>query len=226
VSGLETLFREQKFCFTEEQWQAILNTLRGANPKPEDRLSLESIAQLHGRARSEQCWDFNRSQTRKTLERIADLAAKLHSELTLDKLMDVEVAYARSVGKYGWGEMSGFWPYYSEMETLERTAREVAKSLRGRSAKPANVDEVRNHTLELLTQYYERITNKPERVSVRTHGDDAGKAYGGLVEFMKAFMTAIPAEPRVRSDEITGEKVKAFLDRRKKKNGERAPQTT
>jgi hypothetical protein len=225
VDGFERWW--EQFQFTEEQWQTIQKTLKVSNPKVEERLSLELIARRHGDARSKKrCSDFNRSQTRKTLERIADLAAKLHSELTLDNLMDVETAYARSVGKCGWGEMKGFWPYYSEMETLERRAREVAKTLRGRSAKPANVDEVRNHTLELLTQYYERITNKPARVSVRTHGDDAGKSYGDVVEFMKAFMTAIPAESRVRSDEITGDKVKAFLDRRKKNNGERAPQTT
>jgi hypothetical protein len=39
---------------------------------------------------------------------------------------------------------------------------------------------------------------------------------------MKAFMAAIPAESRVSTDKITGDKVKAFLDRRKKNNGERA----
>jgi hypothetical protein len=214
----------QEFCFTEEQWQAILNTLRGANAKPEDRLSLEFIARRHGRARSKQCWHFNRSQTRKTLERIADLAAKLRSELTLDRLMDAEIAHASSVGKEGFGEMNGFWPYIGDIESLERRAREVARSLRGRSAKPANVDEVRNGTLELLTQYYERLMGKPARVSVYTYGDDAGKAYGRLVEFMKAFMAAIPAESRANSDEITGDKVKGFLARRKK-NGERASQT-
>jgi hypothetical protein len=125
------------------------------------------------------------------------------------------------MGEERFGQKRGFWPYLATLEELQQRAELVAKSLAGRNAKPGNVDFVRDNTLELLTQSYERMTGKPARVNVYSSGVNAGKSYGNVVDFMKAFMAAIPGESRSKSDEITPDKVKAFLSRRK--HGEQPP---
>jgi hypothetical protein len=135
----------------------------------------------------------------------------------------VESAYAQFVGEKGFGQKRGFWSYLATLEELQQRAELVAKSLQGRSPKPGNVDDLRDSTLELLTQFYDRIAPKPARVNVHSSGLKAGKSYGDVVDFMRAFMKAIPAESRSKGDEITPDKVKAFLARRK--DGERPSQT-
>jgi hypothetical protein len=59
---------EQKFQFTDEQWQAIVQPLQSAKTKQEDRLTLELIARRHGRLRSEESFQFSRGKTRSRLE--------------------------------------------------------------------------------------------------------------------------------------------------------------
>jgi len=144
---------------------------------------------------------------RKKLKRIRKLSAQLRREIfdPLDQWLDLELASAQFHGKTDWGG-SEFAPYSELLELLERKANELAEFLKGRSKKPPNVDAVRNATFASLARTYETLTHKRATVRVGTDslkdGRFAGKAIGPFVEFVQAFMSAIPDEPIPTGDQI------------------------
>ena len=213
---------ERKFEFTETQWQNISKPLKGtAKVNPDDRLSLALIARQHGRLRDRRIWDFSRSETRQRLKRVTKLSARLRSEIfgTPDTFLDVEVANSDLAGRQGFAKMDAFLPYFRVLEQLEQKSRELADALIGKPEKPTHAAAARKGTLELLVQFYERVAGKAATITVgtdrsRENGAFAKKAIGPFVQFVQAFMSAVPD-----GEKLTGDQIKWFLDQRKKNGG-------
>lgn len=212
--GFEPGWWEKESLFTEAQLQEILKPLKLIDIQTKCRILLERIARRHGELRSQP--RFGRSEVRKRLERICKLSARLRGEIfgPLDHFLDVELADAHFHDETGWGSREKFFlPYFQSLERLEQKASELAKFLKGRAEKPPNVDEVRNSTFERLAWFYEHLTDGDATVAVGTDsGRLPGKAYGDFVEFVQAFMGAIPHEKVP-----TGDQIKWFIDQRRKK---------
>ena len=227
---------EQDFQFTDEQWAKIIKPLGKLSVLP-NRQGLGFVARNHGAQRTFPY--ITPTYKRKRLERISAAAAKLR-EVIVDNdddcFDDLDMPKAMFKGNFegedGHCRLQRAWfDFVGQLAVLERTSGHLAKYYLGKKAPPANVKAARDTTFAYLVGVYERLTGKAATVTVGTEnskygkdqkdGSYAGKSIGLFVEFVQAFMSAIPDEKVP-----TGDEIKWFLDRRKKnrhkKNGERA----
>jgi hypothetical protein len=218
----------EDFEFTDEQWHKITTPLGKGNVQPKDRQVLVWFVRSH--ARNRQVPYITPAYARKRLQGISAAAAKLRRAILDnddDHFADLDLPKAMFKGdfkgKAGFERLQWAWfAFIKQLDVLEKTSAHIAQYYVGKKAEPANVDVARNYTLKCLAGIYERITGKEAAVWVATDtfkdGTFAGKAIGPFVEFVQAFMGAIPNEPIP-----TGDQIKWFLvQRKRKRNGEGA----
>jgi hypothetical protein len=135
-------------------------------------------------------------QERGQAERISKLSAALREAIGENERHGL--AYMAFDGGADFGRAQIQWrDFVVSLESVEKAARRSSQWLVGRKTPPANVDELRNITWSRLNQLYQLVTDdEPKfRIGTATSGVE-GEVSGNFVEFVQAFMEAIPGEKR------------------------------
>ena len=219
---VEMDWAQKPFEFSEEQWRKITRALGQTDVLPNTRHWLGQIAWTHLFHRRQPS-RAPLSSKRKRLERIAK-ASSLLREAIEDweghPLDDCELARSLSGCDFksmpGLNELMFAWHNFQRsLESLQKKAHQQAFSCAASKPAPANVDEVRNSTMDSLAEVYEELTGELPKPRVGIDEHNEGIAYGPFVDFVMAFMEALPG-----NEQVTGDQINHFLRRRNAK-GER-----
>jgi hypothetical protein len=211
------------FEFTDGQWREIISPFTDVIVSPAIRRWLGVIASNHkvGRATPHL---VPMSRKRKRLERIAKASDNLRDALRDQAgslLDDWELARSLSGGDFeSMPDLNALmckWQQFEQsIDSLQKAAGQKAIDYETRQSNPANVDETLNYTLECLAEVYQELVGQRPKPRVSVADEYEGIAYGPFIEFVKAFMKALPSDERV-----TGDQINHFL-RRRNSNGERS----
>jgi hypothetical protein len=109
-----------------------------------------------------------------------------------------------------WGD------FIAALLSVRETARELEKSFAKRKPRRTNVDVLRNHTWRQLARTFHYFTgHKPtfKVATATTIGRREGEVYGEFVDFVKAFMAAIPGE-----EVPTGNAIRQYIRKERKES--------
>jgi hypothetical protein len=125
------------------------------------------------------------------------------------------LAFYSDENSQGWGEE---WrEFVAALLAVQKAARKLEEGYVRRKSRPANVDIYRNITWSRLGQFFHQVTGREPRFKVATEntkGKQPGEVYGDFVEFVQAFMAAVPGE-----EVPSGNTIREYI--RKSWNGER-----
>jgi len=209
---------DEGFQFTDEQWAKIIDSFGDVPIGENIRHRLCQLAWTHV-VRRRQPPGIPLSRQRKRLERIAKASAALRDAIQDRQGMLEDWELARTLTGCDFKSMPDlktlfqtWYDFECSLDSLHKKAEQRVLECEMAKLMPANVDEVRNGTLEELAEIYEELTCKPPKPRVGINEHNEGIAYGPFVDFVIAFMEALPGDERVTPDQINH-----FLRRRNAK---------
>ncbi len=204
--------------FTEEQWRRMSVELGPDADRARGPLEACAEELRYFRERRLDWAAFSRTEERKRLLRIANLADDLLSEIQRSEVYGVHFA-SRVIG--GWTSTDGeddelpehdidraLEEFEHQWQCFKGTLRNLARDCRGHGSRarrsiPANVDEDRNAVWAALAEIYENTTREEASAYVGAPGSkNEGIAAGRFVRFIHAWTAAVAGEREPNPEEI------------------------